>query len=136
MTWKFIARKPSQNFRPFPLRVFQCYHLDETVQPPVLHTAAVRMLSVLAIQILALFCNNGIKYFTFPTPDFAVEPFIYGYINTYTLILIYYLFKKGPNLRIYAHFSIAIRWVWILHSYCISTKNTTLLTYIYTSLLI
>lgn len=84
-------KKPSKNFRLFPLRGFQCCQSDDTVQPLVLHTADRSSIVRPTHSDSSSAFNNDIKSFTYPTSDIAGEPFANRYINTDIFNFIYYL---------------------------------------------
>jgi hypothetical protein len=73
-----ICHRPKTftEFQPyFRYEGIQCRHLDDTVQPLVLHTADSPYVVCTAYSDPSSIFNNGIKSFTFPTQDVAAELF-------------------------------------------------------------
>jgi hypothetical protein len=93
MIKRVIARSPSQNFSPIPLRHAHCVHMDNKVQPLVLHTMVHSSIVCSEYPDSISVWKNGIRSFTSPTTIVTVELFTYKHIDTNTVNLTYYLLR-------------------------------------------
>jgi hypothetical protein len=109
----------------FPLRHIQCGHMDDKVQPLVLHTMRHSSIVRPTYPDSTSVWKKVIKSFTSPITSVTVEPFIYKHIDTNTVNLTYYWLRTAPICDHIRFFCSNMMGVWVFYNYLILIKIIT-----------